>query len=57
MCRDYPRLLLYQPSPELLPGCGYRPLAPNALRLGQALAAAELSPEQRRRLSRDLFLE
>jgi hypothetical protein len=57
MCRDYPRLLLYQPSPELLSGCGYRPLAPNALRLGQALAAAELTPEQRRRLSRDLFLE
>ena len=24
MCRDYPRLLLWQPNPELLPGCGYR---------------------------------
>ena len=23
MCRDYPRLLLWQPNPELLPGCGY----------------------------------
>jgi hypothetical protein len=57
ICRDYPRLLLWQPSPEMLPGCGYRPVAPNAARLRQALAARDLTPEQRRRLSRDLFLD
>ena len=39
MCRDYPRALLYQASPELLPGCGYRPLARNAAALKRALDA------------------
>jgi len=57
ICRDYPRLLLWQPSPELLPGCGYRPVARNAAGLRRALAVRDLSPEQRRRLSRDLFLD
>src|SRR5262245_21646180 len=32
MCRDYPRLLLWQVDPEMLPGCGYRAIAPNAAR-------------------------
>jgi len=57
MCRDYPRLLLWQPAPEMLPGCGYRPLAWNAARLKKALAAQELTPDQRARLTRDLFLD
>ena len=32
LCRDYPRLLLWQPNPELLPGCGCRarPRTPRA---------------------------
>lgn len=57
MCRDYPRALLYQARPELLPGCGYRPLARNAVELRRALAARPLSDEQRERLRRELFLE
>ena len=57
MCRDYPRALLYQASPELLPGCGYRPLARNAAALKRALDARPLSAEQRERLARQLYLE
>ena len=37
MCRDYPRLMLWQPGPEFLPGCGYRAIAPNAQGLRLAL--------------------
>jgi hypothetical protein len=57
MCRDYPRALLHQASPELLPGCGYRPIARNAAELRRALAARPISDAQRARLSRELFLE
>jgi len=57
MCRDYPRGLLDQPAPELLPGCGYRPIAPGALRMLTALDSQRISDEQRARLKRDLRLE
>lgn len=57
MCRDYPRALLRQSTPELLPGCGYRPLARNAAALRQALLDRPLTEEQRARLRRQLFLE
>jgi hypothetical protein len=57
MCRDYPRALLWQPAPEMLPGCGYRPVAWNAASLRRALDARPLSDAQRERLKRDLFLE
>jgi hypothetical protein len=57
MCRDYPRALLDQPSPEMLPGCGYRPVAKDAGRMLRALAAQPLSDEQRSRLARGLHLE
>jgi hypothetical protein len=56
MCRDYPRALLFQPAPELLPGCGYRPLAPNAAGLRRALAARGLPQSQLEQLERDLKL-
>jgi uncharacterized protein len=56
MCRDYPRLLLWQASPELLPRCGYRPVAPNAAGLLRVLDAQALSAEQRDRLERGLHL-
>jgi Fe-S-cluster containining protein len=56
MCRDYPRALLWQPAPEMLPGCGYRGVAPNAERLLAALEARPLTPEQRERLRRGLYL-
>jgi uncharacterized protein len=56
-CRDYPRVLLAQPCPELLPGCGYRLVAPNAEGLRRALRAQPLTDEQRVRLQRELHLE
>ena len=57
MCRDYPRALLHQARPELLPGCGYRPLARNAAELQRALLDRPLTDEQQDRLRRELFLE
>jgi len=57
ICRDYPRGLLYQASPVLLPGCGYRPLARNAAALGRELDAQPLTDEQRARLRRHLYLQ
>src|SRR5512141_1083878 len=43
MCRDYPRLLLWQANPEMLPGCGYRAIAPNAAALAASLARVDLT--------------
>ena len=57
MCRDYPRVLMYQQSPELLPSCGYRPVARDARRLLRVLNEQPLSDEQKERLKRNLFLE
>jgi hypothetical protein len=57
MCRDYPRALLFQPSPELLPGCGYRALPPNAAGLRRSLEAQGLAPGQLERLKKDLHLD
>lgn len=57
MCRDYPRALLFQPSPEMLHGCGYRTLPPNAAGLRSALEKQGLAPSQLERLKKDLHLE
>ena len=57
MCRDYPRLLLWQPRPRLLPGCGYRVRPPNAAGLRESLARLDLTPEQRRKLWKGLELD
>lgn len=57
LCRDYPRVLLEQAHPEMLPGCGYRPIAPNAPGLRRALERTALTPEQRERLWKGLHLE
>jgi Fe-S-cluster containining protein len=57
MCRDYPRILLYQPRPEMLPGCGYRPVSPSAARLRAALGKENLTQDQWRALEKGLFLE
>jgi hypothetical protein len=56
MCRDYPRLLLWQASPDFLPGCGYSGLAPNAATLAARLARMDLTRDQRERLRRGLRL-
>jgi uncharacterized cysteine cluster protein YcgN (CxxCxxCC family) len=57
LCRDYPRALLAQPGPTLLPGCGYRPVAFGASRLLRTLATQPMTDEQRARLARDLHLQ
>ncbi len=57
MCRDYPRALLWQANPELLPGCGYRASPPNAQGLRVALERLELTPQQREKLRRGLRLD
>jgi Fe-S-cluster containining protein len=56
-CRDYPRLLLYQPSPEMMPGCGYRAVAKNAAGLEAELRARNLPEEQLIKLRKGLYLE
>jgi hypothetical protein len=57
MCRDYPRLLLWQAGPRLLPGCGYRVRPPNAAGLRESLGRLDLTPEQRRKLWKGLELD
>jgi uncharacterized protein len=57
MCRDYPRNLLFQHSPEMLEGCGYRALPPNAAGLRRSLDAQGLAPAQLERLKKALHLE
>lgn len=56
-CRDYPRLLLRQPRPDLLPGCGYRAQTPRAATLRRALEARSLPPETLARLTKELYIE
>jgi hypothetical protein len=57
MCRDYPRLLLWQANPELLPGCRYRASPPNAEGLRVALDRLDLTSEQREKLRKGLRLD
>jgi hypothetical protein len=55
-CRDYPRGLLAQADPRMLPGCGYRPVARGSGRMLRVLSEQPMSDEQRARLVRDLHL-
>jgi Fe-S-cluster containining protein len=57
MCRDYPRILLDQAHPKMLPGCGYRPIAPRAEQLLSALRRLPLTEDQDARLRKDLHLD
>jgi Fe-S-cluster containining protein len=57
LCRDYPRLLLEQPRPELLSGCGYRAIWRRAQSLTRALEEAGVQPATLARLRQDLFLD
>jgi Fe-S-cluster containining protein len=57
VCRDYPRNLMWQPAPELLPPCGYRARPPNAEALRASLEALDLTPAQREKLRRGLRLD
>lgn len=56
MCRDYPRMQLYQPNPELFEGCGYRAIAPNASGLLKVLQEQPMTEEQREKLKDGLRL-
>jgi Fe-S-cluster containining protein len=57
VCRDYPRNLMWQPSPELLPPCGYRASPPNTEALRASVERLDLTPEQKEKLRRGLRLE
>lgn len=57
ICRDYPRRLMYQPNPEMLDGCGYRPVAFGASKMMSALRRQKLTAEQMEKLRKGLFLE
>lgn len=50
MCRDYPRPLLFSPSPTFLPGCGYYARAENAEKIRESLRELDLPPETIREL-------
>ena len=57
MCRDYPRVLLDQAAPVMLPGCGYRPIAPRADALLRELRRLPLTPDQDAKLRKGLGLD
>ena len=56
MCRDYPRALLHQTSPDFLAKCGYYPVAANAVRLAELLDQEEMTPEKREELKKKLHV-
>ncbi len=56
MCRDYPRALLWQANPSMLPGCGYCPIAPNADKMMEALRREGLDEERLKRVKEKLHL-
>jgi len=57
MCRDYPRALLWGANPEMLPGCGYRPISPGADRLLEALEKESIDPAKLEEVKRRLHLK
>jgi uncharacterized protein len=57
MCRDYPRILLDQALPDMLPGCGYRAIAPGAEALLRELRRRPLTADQDAKLRKGLRLD
>lgn len=57
MCRDYPRLLLETPDPELFPSCGYRAVARNGAQMIAALEARGVGGDQLVQIKKKLRLE
>ena len=55
-CRDYPRMQLDLPWPELHEGCGYRAVARNARAMAEALDRTQLTEEQREQLKKRLHV-
>jgi uncharacterized protein len=56
ICRDYPRVLLQQANPELMPGCGYRPVLRSANAMLKILDEQPMSDSQREKLKKELRL-
>jgi Fe-S-cluster containining protein len=56
MCRDYPRLLLDQPWPELFDECGYRAVDTKGGGMREAIDALDVPQEQKEKLRRRLHL-
>ena len=57
LCRDYPRLLLEQSSPEFYKECSYRAVASNAKSLLRIVNRAPLTEDQRAEMKRKMRLE
>lgn len=57
MCRDYPRMLLEAPVPELFEQCGFRPVARGGAAMIEALRARGVDGEQLVTIKRKLKLE
>lgn len=57
MCRDYPRLLLWEPHAPLLPGCGYRAVSRSAGRVAELLEKEDIPPEKLAEVKRQLHAE
>ena len=57
MCRDYPRNLIYGVNPQFFPDCSLKAVAKNAASFIQALDSADLTPEQREKLHKELHLD
>jgi uncharacterized protein len=56
MCRDYPRLLLEAPWPDLFEECGHHAVARNAAGVREALARTHLPAERQADLAKKLHL-
>ena len=57
VCRDYPRNLMWQANPEMLPPCGYRAIPPNAAGLTAWVDRLDSTPAQKEKLRRGLRLD
>ena len=57
MCRDYPRMLLYQPSPELFESCTHRPVYRHSDRFLAALDGKSIDDEKLSEVKEKLKLE
>ena len=55
-CHDYPRTQLWSTNPQFLTDCGYYALSKKAGCVRQALAHADMTPEQRAEIERRLHL-
>jgi Fe-S-cluster containining protein len=57
MCRDYPRVHLWEANPQFLPGCGYRAVRCGADKFIEALRKEGLEGEELERVKEKLKLK